>query len=138
MGDNPKPKPWTRAEFDAQLMQASKEALKRSRELLESMKGRSDLRAGTAPTNARLAELRSLVNQPAVQEHIAAEAALAARKADRTGKVELADLLWRFVRRTRVRAMKRRLLAGARRQGCRIGADETQRSPPSADFDAPR
>ena len=117
MGDNPKPKPWTRAEFDAQLMQASKEALKRSRELLESMKARSGLRAGTAPTNARLAELRSLVNQPAVQEHIAAEAALAAQKADRTGKVELADLLWHFVRRTRVRAMKRRLLARARRQG---------------------
>jgi hypothetical protein len=60
MGDNPKPKPWTRAEFDAQLMQASKEALKRWRELLESMKARSDLRAGTAPTNARLAELRRL------------------------------------------------------------------------------
>jgi hypothetical protein len=71
MGDNPKPKPWTQAEFDAQFLQASKEALRRSRELLESMKAQSGLQAGTAPTNARLAELRSLVNHPAVQEHIA-------------------------------------------------------------------
>jgi hypothetical protein len=64
-----------------------------------------------------LAELRSLVKRPAVQEHIAAEAALAAQEADRKGNVELADLLWRFVRRTRVRAMKLRLLAEAHRQG---------------------
>ena len=117
MGDNPKPKPWTQAEFDAQFMQASKEALKRSRELLEIMKAQSGLKAGTAPTKTRLAELRSLVNHPAVQEHIAAEAALAAQQADRMGKVEVADLLWRFVRRTRIRAMKLCLLAGARRQG---------------------
>jgi hypothetical protein len=100
-------------------VQVFKDALKRLRKLLENSKAcrPSGLRTGAAPIDNRLAELRSLVKRPAVQEHIAAEAALAARKADRTGKVELADLLWRFVRRTRVRAMKRRLLAGARRPG---------------------
>ena len=77
----------------------------------------SGLRTGAAPIDDRLAELRSLVKRPAVQEHIAAEAALAAQEADRKGNVELADLLWRFVRRTRIRAMKLRLLAGVRRQG---------------------
>ena len=65
----------------------------------------------------RLAEFRSLVKRPIVREHIAAEAALAARQADRKGKVELANLLWGFVRRTRVTAMKLRLLAEYRRPG---------------------
>ena len=62
----------------------------------------------------RLAELRSLVRRPAVQEHIAATAALAARDADRKGNGELADLLWRFVRRTRVTALKLRVLGRPR------------------------
>jgi hypothetical protein len=49
MGDNPKPKPWTQAEFDAQFMQASKEALRRSRELLEMMKAQSAYRREPRP-----------------------------------------------------------------------------------------
>ena len=36
----------------------------------------------------RLAQLRSLMKQPAAQEHIAATAGLAAREADREGKGE--------------------------------------------------
>ena len=46
----------------------------------------------------RLAQLRSLMKQPAAQEHIAATAGLAAaREADRKRKEELADLLWGVV-----------------------------------------
>jgi hypothetical protein len=107
MADFPKT-PRTSAEFDTQAVQAFKDALKRLS---------SGLRTETAPMNDRLAELRSLVKRPAVQEHIAAEAALAAQGADHKGKVELADLLWSFVRRTRVSAMKLRLFAEAHRQG---------------------
>ena len=117
MGDTPK----TSAEFETQAVQVFKDALKRLRELLENSKvlvrRPSGLRTGAAPIDNRLTELRSLVKRPAVQEHIAAEAALAAQEADRKGNVELADLLWSFVRRTRVRAMKLRLLAEAHRQG---------------------
>jgi hypothetical protein len=102
--------PGMSAQFDTQAVQAFKEALKRSRK----PDGR---RTGTTPMNAPLTELRALVKRPSVQEYIAAEAAKAAQEADRTGKVELADLLWRFVRRTRVSAMKLRLLAEALRQG---------------------
>ena len=111
----------TSAEFDAQAVQVFKDALKRLRELLKNTRASvhrpSGLRTRAAPIDHRLAELRSLVKRPAVQEHIAAEAALAAQEADRKGNVELANLLWRFVRRTRIRAMKLRLLAGVRRQG---------------------
>ena len=115
MGDTPR----TSAACETQAVQVFKDALKRLRELLENSKARrpSGLRTGAAPIDNRLAELRSLVKRPAVQEHIAAEAALAAQEADRKGNVELADLLWRFVRRTHVRAMKLRLLAEAHRQG---------------------
>jgi hypothetical protein len=109
MADTPN-MPGTSAQFDTQAVQAFKEALKRSRK----PDGR---RTGTTPMNGPLAELRSLVKRPAVQEYIAAEAALAAQEADRKGKVELAVLLWSFVRRTRVSAMKLRLLAEARCQG---------------------
>ena len=62
----------------------------------------------------RLAQLRSLMKQPAAQEHIAATAGLAAREADQKKskrKEELADLLWGFVRRTGMRAMKLRAQA---------------------------
>jgi hypothetical protein len=111
---------FTRAEFNAEVVQASKEALKRSRELLEITKARvrcsSGLHTEAAPLNDRLAKLRLLVNRPAVQVRIAAEAAAAAQEADRRGKVDLADLLWTFVRRTRVRAMSRRFLAKPRHQ----------------------
>jgi hypothetical protein len=102
--------PGTSAQFDTQAVQAFKEALKRSRKP-------DGQRTGTSPMNDPLAELRSLVKRPAVQEYIAAEAALAAQEADRKGKVALAVLLWSFVRRTRVSAMKLRLLAEARCQG---------------------
>jgi hypothetical protein len=107
--------PGTSAQFDTQAVQAFKEALKR----LRKPAGRrpAGRRTGTTPMNDPLAELRSLVKRPAVQEYIAAEAALAAQEADRKGKVDLAVLLWSFVRRTRVSAMKRRLLAEARCQG---------------------
>ena len=109
MADTPNT-PRTSAQFDLQAVQAFKEALKRSRKP-------DRRRTGTTPMNDCLAELRSLVKRPAVQEHIAAEAAKAAQEADRKGKVELADLLWSFVRRTRVSAMRLRLLAEARCQG---------------------
>ncbi len=65
---------------------------------------------------SQLAELRSLLGQPVVQEYVAAMAALRAREADRNGEVELAALLWRFVRRTRVTAMRLRVLAKVRDQ----------------------
>ena len=117
MSDTPR----TSTEFDAQAVQVFKDALKRLRELLKntraSVRRPSGLRTGAAPIDNRLAELRSLVKRPAVQEHIAAEAALAAQEADRKGNAELADLLRSFVRRTRVSAMKLRLLAEAHRQG---------------------
>ena len=109
MADTPNT-PGTSAQFDTQAVQAFKEALKRSR--------KPDRRCTeTTPMNDCLAELRSLVKRPAVQEHIAAEVAKAAQEADRKGKGELADLLWSFVRRTRVSAMRLRLLAEARCQG---------------------
>jgi hypothetical protein len=120
MADFPKT-PRTSAEFDTQAAQAFKDALKRLRELLTNTRALvrhpSGLRTETAPMNDRLAELRSLVKRPAVKEHIAAEAAKAAQEADRKGKVELADHLWSFVRRTRVSAMKLRPLVEAHRQG---------------------
>src|SRR5688572_135552 len=106
MADTPN-MPGMSTQFDTQAVQVFKEALKWSRK----PDGR---RTGTTPMTDPLAELRSLVKLPAVQEYIAAEAALAAQEADRTGKVELAVLLWSFVRRTRVSAMKLRLLAEAR------------------------
>jgi hypothetical protein len=116
MDGTPHP-PRPHAKFDVQAAQAP-EAPKRSRERLETtealLRRPSDLRA---PTNDRLAELRSLVKRPAVQERIATEVALVAREADRKGKVEMADLLWSFVRHTRVRAMKMRVLTDIRRQG---------------------
>lgn len=109
MADTPNPLE-TSAQFDTQAVQAFKKALKRSCKP-------DRRRTGTTPMNDRLAELRSLVKRPAVQEHIAAVAAKAAQEADRKGKVELADLLWSFVRRTRISAMRLRLLAEARGQG---------------------
>ena len=117
MADTPEPS----ALSDTQAVQAFKVALKRSFTPLENTGGLVrrplGLRVGTTPMDDSLAELRSLVKRPAVQEHIAAEAALAAQDADRKGKGELADLLWSFVRRTRVRAMRLRLLTEARRRG---------------------
>ena len=109
MADTPN-MPGMSAQFDTQAVQVFKEALKWSRK----PDGR---RTGTTSMNDPLAELRLLVKLPVVQEYIAAEAALAAQEADRKGKVELAVLLWSFVRRTRVSAMKLRLLAEARCQG---------------------
>jgi hypothetical protein len=117
MADPPEPS----AQFDTQAVQAFKAALKRSLKPLAYTGGLvhrpSGLRVGTTPMDDCLAELRSLVQRPAVQEHIAAEAALAAQEADRKGNGELADLLWSFVRRTRVSAMRLRLLTEAHRWG---------------------
>jgi hypothetical protein len=82
MADTPKPS----AQSDTQAVQAFKEALKRLRILPENtgalVRRPSGLRVRTPPMDDCLAELRSLVKQPAVQEHIAAQAALAAQEAD--------------------------------------------------------
>lgn len=118
MADTPNT-PEPSAQSDAQAVQAFKVALKRSRKPLENTRALvrrlSGLRVRGPPMDDCLAELRSLVKRPAVQEHIAAQAALAAQEADRKGKGELADLLWSFVRRTRVSAMRLRLLTETRR-----------------------
>ena len=79
---SPPETPGPQAEFDTRAALASKEALKRSRDLFGNTRaamGRlSGLRTQAAPTNDRLAEVRSLVERPEVQERIAAEVGLAA------------------------------------------------------------